>query len=122
MHSPANPNPTSVTPTSVGKAPAKAESCAATADEPGEVTQAATAASNRWLERGFFAALLLACAIALSPNTVDPDLWGHVQYAEDALAEGTLHRKATHTYTAVGYPWVNHENLSEFALALGNRY
>jgi hypothetical protein len=122
MPAPANSNPTSITPTSVGAGPAAKETpCTSPAAAQGEVPSAATA-SNVWLERGFFAALLLACAIALSPNTVDPDLWGHVQYAEDSLAEGTLHREATHTYTAIGYPWVNHENLSEFSLALANRY
>jgi hypothetical protein len=70
-----------------------------------------------WLEQGFLLALLLACAIALAPNNVDPDLWGHVQYAEDALADGQLHGTATHTFTAVGHPWINHENLSEVWLA-----
>lgn len=75
-----------------------------------------------WLERGILLALVMACAVALSPNTVDPDLWGHVQYGEDVLADGTLHRTATHTFTAEGYRWINHENLSELALALGYRW
>jgi hypothetical protein len=74
-----------------------------------------------WLRFGFLLATVLTCAIALSPNNVDPDLWGHVQYAEDALAAGHLHEAATHTFTAVGHRWINHENLSEFALAFGYR-
>ncbi|MEO1495913.1 MAG: hypothetical protein AAFV43_02060 [Planctomycetota bacterium] len=65
------------------------------------------------------ALLVVACATPLSLNLVDPDLWGHVRYAQDWLAEGELPRTATHTYTAVGHPWVNHENLAELLLAGG---
>ncbi len=64
-------------------------------------------------------ALWMICAFPFSVNVVDPDLWGHVQYARDWLNEGRLPRFATHTFTAVGHPWINHENLSELALALG---
>jgi hypothetical protein len=52
---------------------------------------------------------------------VEPDLWGHIQYGEDWLYSGTLPRTATHTYTASGYPWINHENLFELSVALGQR-
>lgn len=62
-------------------------------------------------------ALALGCAWPLALNLVDPDLWGHVQYAQDWLAEGQLPRTATHTFTAEGYRWINHENLAELALA-----
>ena len=65
--------------------------------------------------------LWAACAYPFSVNVVDPDLWGHVQYANDWLAEGTLSRVSSHNFTAVGYPWINHENLSELALAIGFR-
>ena len=67
-------------------------------------------------------ALALGCASPLALNLVDPDLWGHVRYAEDWLAEGQLPRTATHTFTAVDHPWINHENLAELAFALGHRY
>lgn len=66
--------------------------------------------------------LLAACTICAFPfsvNVVDPDLWGHVQYGQDWLAEGTLPRFSSHNFTAVGYPWINHENLAELALAKG---
>ncbi len=66
-------------------------------------------------------AIVLSCAGMVSLNLVDPDLWGHVRYGQDWLADGTLHRTATHTYTAVGHPWVNHENLAELAMAEGYR-
>lgn len=61
--------------------------------------------------------LALVCAWPLSFNLVDPDLWGHVRYGQDWIAEGMLSRTATHTYTAIGHPWINHENLAELALA-----
>jgi hypothetical protein len=73
----------------------------------------------RLLKIGVLAMLALSCAIPFSLNLVDPDLWGHVQYAQDWLAAGQLPRTATHTYTAVDYPWVNHETGAELAFALG---
>lgn len=65
------------------------------------------------------AALVLACAIPTAMNVVDPDLWGHVRYGQDWLAEGRMPRTATHTFTAEGYPWVNHENAFELSVAWG---
>ncbi|QDV76766.1 hypothetical protein [Botrimarina mediterranea] len=67
------------------------------------------------------ALLVVACAGPLALNVADPDLWGHVLYAEEWIADGKLPRTATHTYTAEGHPWVNHENLAELALAYGFR-
>ena len=69
-----------------------------------------------WIERGIYLALVLACAVALSPNLADADLWGHVQYGLDALEDG-IPASTTYSYTAEGYRWVNHENLSELMLA-----
>ncbi|NOZ39266.1 MAG: hypothetical protein GXP24_03465 [Planctomycetes bacterium] len=74
-----------------------------------------------WLKWATVFAIALGCAIPLSLNLVDPDLWGHVQYGQDWLAEGTLPRTASHTFTAVDYPWINHENLAELAFATGYR-
>ena len=67
-------------------------------------------------------ALALGCASPLALNLVDPDLWGHVRYGEDWLSDGQLPSTATHTFTAVDHPWINHENLAELAFALGHRY
>jgi hypothetical protein len=47
----------------------------------------------------------------------DPDLWGHIQYGRDAWQYG-LARTTTYSYTAVGYPWINHEIVAEYGLAL----
>ena len=63
--------------------------------------------------------LVVSSAVPLALNLADPDLWGHVRYGQDWLAEGQLPRTATHTYTAEGHPWVNHENLAELAFAFG---
>ena len=60
------------------------------------------------------AVLVVGCLMVLSiSHGVDPDLWGHVRYGQDALAASALPATATHTYTAVGHPWINHENLAE---------
>ncbi|HZN36683.1 MAG TPA: hypothetical protein VFB80_22795 [Pirellulaceae bacterium] len=72
----------------------------------------------RWLDRGLVAAVLLSSAVALSLNVADPDLWGHVQYGNDLLRHG-LPRTTTYSYVAQGYPWINHEIVSEIALAIG---
>ncbi len=74
--------------------------------------------SRPWAAWAIVAGTLLAAAIAVSPNGADPDLWGHVQYGRDALRDG-LARTTTYSYTANGYRWINHENLSELALAIG---
>jgi hypothetical protein len=61
--------------------------------------------------------LAVSCAVFLAFNPVDPDLWGHVKYGQEVLADGNLPKTATHTYTATNYRWINHENLTEIALA-----
>jgi hypothetical protein len=59
--------------------------------------------------------------VLLSTRTIEPDLWGHIQYGEDWLSSGVMPRTATHTFTASGHAWINHENLFELAVALGQR-
>ncbi|MEN1679909.1 MAG: hypothetical protein AAGJ46_09965 [Planctomycetota bacterium] len=63
--------------------------------------------------------LVMGSLCAVSLNLVDPDLWGHVTYGREAIADGQLHLTATHTFTAEGYRWINHENLAELAMAWG---
>ena len=53
---------------------------------------------------------------AFSALRAEPDLWGHVQYGRDALADG-LPATTTYSFTAEGYRWINHENLSEMLFA-----
>ena len=73
--------------------------------------------ASSWFERGILIATLFVCAIALAPNVADVDLWGHVQYGRDLLRDG-LPATTTYSFTAEGYRWINHENLSEILLAL----
>ena len=73
----------------------------------------------QWLDWGIVAAVMLASAVALSLNAADPDLWGHVQYGRDALQNG-LSATTTYSYVAEGYPWINHEILAEYVLAIVN--
>lgn len=70
-----------------------------------------------WARRTSIVLLKLVCANLLVWRSVDPDLWGHIQYGEDWMAEGSLPRLASHTYSAPDHRWINHENLSELALA-----
>lgn len=70
----------------------------------------------RW-SRAFNLLLLAAALAAVGPNNADPDIWGHVRYGQEVLATGQLPRTATHTFTAAGYPWINHENLAELCFA-----
>ncbi len=62
--------------------------------------------------------VVLASSLAMSPNVADPDLWGHVQYGRDVLTDNEIAATTTYSYTANGYRWVNHENLSEIAMAI----
>ncbi len=78
----------------------------------------ATSSRNSGLRFAFLAAVVLWCLIPMSPNTVDSDFWGHVQYGEDTLNHG-LARESTYTFTAQGHRWINHENLSEIIFAVG---
>lgn len=73
----------------------------------------------RWLRRFLIASLIIGCANCFALNLVDPDLWGHVRYGQDLLADGELPRTATHTFTAEGYRWINHENIAEIVFTLG---
>lgn len=59
---------------------------------------------------------LAIAALILSKNHADPDFWGHVRYGQDLLHEG-LPDSATYTYSAEGFRWINHENLSEVVFA-----
>ena len=43
----------------------------------------------RWLTLGMLALLQLSFALLLSWRTVDPDLWGHIQYGQDWISSGT---------------------------------
>jgi hypothetical protein len=86
-----------------------------------------TASSNtvplipRWLHNGILFLLILVAANLLAWRSIEPDLWGHIQYGEDWIHAGVMPQTATHTYSTPNHPWVNHENLFELAVAFGQR-
>ena len=71
---------------------------------------------DRLFDASFMLTILVVSGFAFSLLQAEPDLWGHVQYGRDALREG-LHRTTTYSFTAEGYRWINHENLSELLFA-----
>jgi hypothetical protein len=77
--------------------------------------------STQWLSRGIILLLTLVAANLLAWRTIEPDLWGHIQYGEDWIHAGEMPRTATHTFSTPDQPWVNHENLFELAVAFGQR-
>jgi hypothetical protein len=44
---------------------------------------------------------------------VDTDLWGHLFFGKEILRGSALPRQNLYSYTAPGFPWVNHEWLAE---------
>lgn len=79
----------------------------------------AVSSQDKWFQRAFLLAIVMGCAVAMSPNPADPDLWGHVQYGRDVLTDGAIAETTTYSFTAEGYRWINHENLAELILAVG---
>jgi len=75
----------------------------------------------RWLHNGILLLLTLVAANLLAWRSIEPDLWGHIQYGEDWIHSGTMPTTASHTYSTPDHPWVNHENLFELAVAFGQR-
>jgi hypothetical protein len=59
--------------------------------------------------------ILLFVTAALS--YADPDLWGHVRFGQDMLTTGTLPSVDPYSFTQ-DRPWVNHEWLSEWTMAV----
>jgi hypothetical protein len=65
--------------------------------------------------------LAVIVALMMAPvvvrTTADPDLWGHVRYGLDMIETRTLPSDDPYSFTQ-DIPWVNHEWLSELAMAL----
>jgi hypothetical protein len=62
---------------------------------------------------------IVATLIAFSTRT-DPDLWGHVRFGLDAIRDHDLTYVDPYSFTQ-GVPWINHEWLSEAAMAVAYR-
>ena len=78
-----------------------------------------TSSFSRWFTRGLLLAVLLAAAIAVSPNVADPESLGPRRNTGGTLLQEGLARETTYSFTAAGHPWINHENLSELLMAIG---
>lgn len=63
------------------------------------------------------ALVLFAIVIADSRQLTDADLWGHVLWGRELLANGSLPSTNPYSYSAPGYPWLRHEWLSEVMMA-----
>ncbi len=55
---------------------------------------------------------------AFSYNFADVDLWGHLKFGQEHWSTGSLATSDPYSYTAPGYPWINHEWLSELVFYL----
>src|SRR5688572_1046122 len=55
--------------------------------------------------------LAIVCFIAARTHA-DPDLWGHVRFGQDMLANG-IHNTDPYSYLSGDQPWINHELLAE---------
>jgi hypothetical protein len=63
---------------------------------------------------------LVAAAFLCTHAVVDPDLWGHLRFGLDALRDGRLASIDPYSFTQDA-GWINHEWLSEVALAIAYR-
>ena len=66
------------------------------------------------------AVALLVAAVCLyigAPTIADPDLWGHVRFGQDILADGRLASVDPYSYLTANQIWINHEWLSEVSFA-----
>lgn len=88
-------------------------------DSPSPAAAQPSKRSGKWFRVGFLLTVAMCCAVAISPNPADPDLWGHVRYGRDVLETGEIPTTTTYSYTAEGFRWINHENLMELVLAIG---
>ncbi len=63
------------------------------------------------------ALLLLGVAFMISGTTGDPDLWGHVRFGQDMIAQRSVQLADVYSFTT-DRPWINHEWLSEVLMAM----
>jgi len=63
------------------------------------------------------ALVLFAIVIADIRQLSDPDLWGHVLWGRELLANGSLPPNNIYSYSAPGFRWLHHEWLSEVVMS-----
>jgi hypothetical protein len=62
--------------------------------------------------------VFIVLAFAVSGTVADADLWGNIRYGQDILSLGRIPAHDPHSFTS-DIPWINHEWLTEVAMALG---
>lgn len=78
---------------------------------------ATTPLHSRFLEWALAGAALSLLLLHLTPNTVDPDLWGHVLFGRRIMETGHIEKSEPFSWTAHNAPWINHEILAEITMA-----
>jgi hypothetical protein len=73
---------------------------------------------KRYWKLGVVALTLGGALLILSQTAADPDLWGHVLFGLDLLRTWSIPEYDPYSYLSSGYPWINHELLSELAFGL----
>ena len=59
------------------------------------------------------ALIFIVIVVADATRQADPDLWGHVRFGQDVLAQRHLIFYDHYSYSAPGHLWLNHEWLTE---------
>ena len=77
----------------------------------------ARTALNRALALSLTLLVVTSAAQFFTVPVADNDLWGHLLFGREILAERSLPRTNQYSYTAPSYPWINHEILAECILA-----
>jgi len=77
-----------------------------------------TSPHTRTREARLWTLLLASSALYFfTTNDADPDLWGHLLFGREILANAAVPRVDGHAYTTMGQPWIDHEWLSQVVLA-----
>ncbi|MFN7141625.1 MAG: hypothetical protein ACK4UN_20065, partial [Limisphaerales bacterium] len=77
--------------------------------------------SSNLLVLAFCTFVFSLAVFQFSENTADPDLWGHTLFGQHLIKTGVIEKAEPYSWTAPGYPWINHEVLSEVALGVVHR-
>ncbi len=71
------------------------------------------AAAGRWYPWIVRTLVVVYAVTCFAQVAADPDLWGHLRFGAEIWENGSIPRTDTHSYTAAGQPWINHEWLAE---------
>jgi len=64
--------------------------------------------------------LIAFVAVVVTSTKADPDLWGHLRFGLDMLADGSLHATDPYSFSS-DRTWINHEWLAELLMAFAYR-